>query len=521
MKHFIPAWYTTDDWWRSQALPFHRTLKVNEFDELISLMNIHLKNKAPFEMMVLNYSPNLRLFLHRQELFEATYWSLFDEIQGFTHQTPRPKDYRQFNWPNGTEFVHSLFLIRALTGPDMYSEIQFSQEGYLLWIETFEKGVQKNRCIFDDRGFISSFLSCDAHGQFAEHYYMTANGDWIMKEDLLLGGVTIHPDYAHRFKYAYYDNMPALIDEYINHYKTKISSKDVIITASDVRHNPIISRHFSTQRLCFSVYQQRENALSDEGMASIKEGPYCLIDTMENERRIADCGILSSETQKRLRITPFDVRITPNVSNQLHESLIGVWIDGIDQGRLVTIVNYLINELECRPQTRVIFLTRREEYQVPEWIQAEVNRIQNFFKERHTESKVLQEFPQKGKRDSIVYASLKSVPFEIDVAEAVSTLRLVIDLNEEPDLFLQICCLGAGLPQISRMETDYVKHGRNGYVISNDADLTEGIAYFLDYLKHWNHAYAYAMKLAKAYESNEILKMLDDWLEGETHEATL
>ncbi|EQA5975301.1 hypothetical protein ACX438_002587 [Staphylococcus pseudintermedius] len=54
MKHFIPAWYTTDDWWRSQALPFHRTLKVNEFDELISLMNIHLKNKAPFEMMVLN-----------------------------------------------------------------------------------------------------------------------------------------------------------------------------------------------------------------------------------------------------------------------------------------------------------------------------------------------------------------------------------------------------------------------------------------------------------------------------------
>lgn len=65
MKHFIPAWYTTDDWWRSQALPFHRTLKVNEFDELISLMNIHLKNKAPFEMMVLNYSPNLRLFLHR------------------------------------------------------------------------------------------------------------------------------------------------------------------------------------------------------------------------------------------------------------------------------------------------------------------------------------------------------------------------------------------------------------------------------------------------------------------------
>ncbi|WP_260815687.1 accessory Sec system glycosyltransferase Asp1, partial [Staphylococcus pseudintermedius] len=119
-------------------------------------------------------------------------------------------------------------------------------------------------------------------------------------------------------------------------------------------------------------------------------------------------------------------------------------------------MNYLINELECCPQTRVVFLTRLEDYQVPAWIQAEVHRIQNFFKERHTESKVLQEFPQKGKRDSIVYASLKSVPFELDVAEAVSTLRLVIALNEEPDLFLQICCLGAGLLQIARMETDYV-----------------------------------------------------------------
>ncbi|MGC9652530.1 accessory Sec system glycosyltransferase Asp1 [Staphylococcus warneri] len=39
---------------------------------------MHKKNGYEYKLIVLNYSPNLRLFLHRHDLFESDYWSVFD-----------------------------------------------------------------------------------------------------------------------------------------------------------------------------------------------------------------------------------------------------------------------------------------------------------------------------------------------------------------------------------------------------------------------------------------------------------
>lgn len=521
MKRFIPAWYRSDPWWRSQALPFFYKEAVTEFDDLISLMGMHLKNQVPFEIVVLNHAPDLRTFLHRQALYEADYWSLFDMIQGFTHQPPQPLDYRQLNWPKGTEFVQSLLLVKAFTGPDTYSEIHFSQEGYLLWIESFQHEVQQYRYIFDDRGFLSSYQTFDEAGGLAEQYYMTATGDWIMKEDLKTGEVHIHSSYAHRFEQQCYATMTELIDAYLARYTSSVQDTDITVVASDMRHNALITRHFSPRQLCFSVFQQRKTGLSEAGMASIERGHYWLADTMENAARLERHQTAHQLDNALVRITPFDVRMNPNISSQLYETYIGVWTDGIDEVTLNHVVDQLIKEIERDPQTRVTFLSRLENHKRPIWVNGAVKRLNAYFDSRTKEEEKMQETAPKGSTDPVVYATLKSVPFENDVVEAISTLRVVIDLNEEPDLFLQICCMGAGLPQINRMQTDYVQHERNGYMIANIDELAAGLSYFLGYLKHWNRSYAYAMKLAKAYASNEILKQLDDWLEGETDGATI
>ncbi|KIR10375.1 accessory Sec system glycosyltransferase Asp1, partial [Staphylococcus gallinarum] len=94
MKYFIPAWYPEQHWWQNRA-----DQQATAFDDMISLMSMHHQNEQPFQLLVLNYTPNLRTFLHRYELFDAAYWSVFDEIQGFTHQTPQAVDYRQLDWP--------------------------------------------------------------------------------------------------------------------------------------------------------------------------------------------------------------------------------------------------------------------------------------------------------------------------------------------------------------------------------------------------------------------------------------
>ncbi|TXZ91760.1 accessory Sec system glycosyltransferase Asp1, partial [Vibrio cholerae] len=47
----------------------------------------------------------------------------------------------------------------------------------------------------------------------------------------------------------------------------------------------------------------------------------------------------------------------------------------------------------------------------------------------------------------------------------MSQLRVVIDLGDEPDLYLQISAISAGVPQINMIETDYVTPNVNGLII--------------------------------------------------------
>ncbi|MEZ2112585.1 accessory Sec system protein Asp1, partial [Staphylococcus aureus] len=104
---------------------------------------------------------------------------------------------------------------------------------------------------------------------------------------------------------------------------------------------------------------------------------------------------------------------------------------------------------------------------------------------------------------------------EHDVVEALRTLRLVIDMSKEPDLYLQISAISAGIPQINGQQTDYVSDYDNGRIINTVDELDDALNYYLFYLKNWNYAYAYSLKLIDAYASKNIINQLDELIEGE------
>ncbi|HBM8032709.1 accessory Sec system protein translocase subunit SecY2 [Staphylococcus aureus] len=95
------------------------------------------------------------------------------------------------------------------------------------------------------------------------------------------------------------------------------------------------------------------------------------------------------------------------------------------------------------------------------------------------------------------------------------TLRLVIDMSKEPDLYLQISAISAGIPQINGQQTDYVSDYDNGRIINTVDELDDALNYYLFYLKNWNYAYAYSLKLIDAYASKNIINQLDELIEGE------
>lgn len=519
MKYFIPAWYSSHHWWESEAEPFYYKYAETAFDDMISLMSMHRQNKYPFGLIVLNYTPDLRTFLHRQELFSTDYWSVFDHIQGFTDKMPTAIDYRQLDWPEGTEFMYLPYMVRALMPDNQHANVHFNEEGYVIWLEVFHADVQRYRYILDDRGYVSSVVYFDDVGTAYCQRYMTAMGDWILQEDLITQTVHVNTHYQDTFELSQYPTMEAVIFEFLIAYRdAEMAEADAVIVAADERDNEVLADIFEQQSLCVSVFHQREQ-LSTEDVTVMGHEVKWLVDTLENERLLTAYLGEQDAAQRLMRITPFDAQMMPNMSSQLYETYIGVWLDGLETDAAINVLAQLEGYLAQDTALRVVLLTEQRINTLDAAIQQEVVRVNAAMNRTDDMSEAVADLIEV--QPPTEYVEIKHVPFEMDIIEAITTLRIVIDLSQEPDLFLQICCLSAGLPQINRRETDYVTHGLNGHVLTADDDLHNALDYYLMQLKNWNQSYAYAMKLAKKYASDNIIAQLDTLIEGEKDGATV
>jgi len=71
---------------------------------------------------------------------------------------------------------------------------------------------------------------------------------------------------------------------------------------------------------------------------------------------------------------------------------------------------------------------------------------------------------------------VKNFSNENDIIQELEKTRLIVDLSEEPNLYTQIAGISAGIPQVNRVQTEYVDHLKNGYVLSKgDKELEKAI----------------------------------------------
>ncbi len=74
---------------------------------------------------------------------------------------------------------------------------------------------------------------------------------------------------------------------------------------------------------------------------------------------------------------------------------------------------------------------------------------------------------------------VKNFSNENDIIQELEKTRLIVDLSEEPNLYTQIAGISAGIPQVNRVQTEYVDHLKNGYVLSKgDKELEKAITHF-------------------------------------------
>ena len=95
---------------------------------------------------------------------------------------------------------------------------------------------------------------------------------------------------------------------------------------------------------------------------------------------------------------------------------------------------------------------------------------------------------------------------ELSVSRCMREQRVLVELREQPELYLQIMGLSVGIPQIVRTGTQFVRHGKNGVILKEMDRLPETLAYYLESLKNWNDAMVASYRIGKRYTTDVLLK---------------
>ena len=116
--------------------------------------------------------------------------------------------------------------------------------------------------------------------------------------------------------------------------------------------------------------------------------------------------------------------------------------------------------------------------------------------------------------EKVVPARVKVVRYltEQDVIQHLEDIRLLVDLRDSPELYLQIAAISSGIPQVNLSQTCYVRHLKNGFLLGSIDELFDTLCYYLDGLSNWNQALVYAVEDIRLYTGGSLVKKIETLL---------
>ncbi|AXJ14020.1 accessory Sec system protein Asp1 [Streptococcus pluranimalium] len=522
MYYFIPAWYESDRLFYQEPPLWFRVFNRVSFDDTVNQLKMFQSSQASSTLIQLSYNPNFRYFLHKQDLLLTQVWSFFDDIQNINNIETKMIHFKSLNWPKGVQFIYTPFKVLVRKGAELFAEIQFAENGNLLRIEFKEKHQNLKHYIFDDRGFLSSILYFREDIPFYQDYLNT-KGIWQVREWLQNKDrpIEINPRSDRVFLKSIYSSWDELIQERLNEFRQYHINheQDVVVIASDSRHNDLLLEIFEMEKKVFSFYGDRYPIEDSSALdCLVSQAEFLVVDRKQTEQLLVSYLKTLGQLQTKIsRITPFDTRLRLGRSQMVKELIIYFLIDDLSDSELNAYLESILDLMSHNPLIVLKVVTYNAQYNLKQLEDAIIGKIKsNFVIEDFMEVAPSEAENQLEEDEELI---LKSIFFEKynnenQIIMTLDTARLVIDLSKEPDIYTQIASISAGVPQINRIETDYVSHLKNGWIIKDEADLKTAITYYFDGLTNWNKSLVYAVQKMGDYTSGKLLKQWEALLDN-------
>ncbi len=519
MLYFIPAWYLKNEWKEDEQFWYRRRMKT-ETDDTVKQIQLFQRNSiCEYKILLLSYAPNFRHFLHRQGVFRVPYWSVFDAIQEVQRKKQAILSFHSLNWPKDIEFIYTPFSIVAMLNKEKYALIEFGEYGNPIQVNLYRDGQISRKNIYDDRGFISC-TSVYENGNKAYDQYLTEKGVWKLCH-FADGHVVVNPrsnQYLIRtqriqkqipFSKNTYGSMEEVIEEVFKEALETTQYADMFCAAVHPQHLSLLGRLLIGRKTCFSIFENRFPLDGKQAAVEVlSNGAYIVTDSEENLAMISRQKGLENTAKKS--IPPYDTRVDPGISQQINVQKILFPVDHLPAGVLEEAVKQLAAYLEENKDARVHLFTRNAEFNREDVLLKKVSEIlrsSDYPSEwARKEDPNKSENPLDEEEQLPILFIVEQCIDELSVNKCVREQRILVDLADTPDLFLQISCVSMGVPQVLKTATQYMRPGKNGRINKDLAKLGKDLAYYLESLSNWNEAVIQSYELGKTHTTQYLIK---------------
>lgn len=522
MFYFIPAWYKSDTRrFSGDITPWYRNFKKVDFDDTLSQIQMFGKENEEFEVITLNFNPNLQELKISEALNQVKQTSIFDLIQGIPQDFDRmPIDYRDLNWPQNISFYHNSFRTYAMINGKTYAIIEYDVLNRISKIEKYNENEDVEKVYtFDMRGFVSNYYDYQTN----EIKYLNLNGQWVIKENQVSHQIHVNPIFKNNFQELIYENIDDLIKEILTGKLSALSSNDVLVIGAHQNNFDILTQISSDAKRVYSFFGDRQeiSSITSKNLEELKRSSFIIVDTNEKKEILKEQ--LNDIPVKF--IPPFDSRLRLGHSQQIRMMKVYLNIDGLSDEELTMTLKRIIKKMM---ENRGIELTlgtyqsvnvdERLNTLIPDLIEKYGDEEELIF--RMNEKKEIEvEFDEdlaNGDTKVIEKRAINvlKIKSQRELINELDTTRLIIDLNVIPDTYLTIAAISAGIPQINASDNIYVENQKNGIKIKSYDELYDALDYYLKGLNNWNQAMMYAVNEISKYSSESIVAQFKE-LAGE------
>lgn len=528
MLYFIPAWYQQGTWNENEQYWYSRRTHT-EFDDTVKQVQLfHRSGVYPYRILLLSYTPNFRHFLHRQSVYHAPYWSVFDGIQEIRRRKVRLLSFHDMKWPEHIEFIYTPFVVVAQLHGQKYAEIRFGEDGNPIEIDLYEDGQLCRRNTYDDRGFVSRTTVYEDNKEKYQDY-LTETGIRKLRVYAEDGHVQINPkapgflieyqgtEECRQFSRMIYDSLEQVIEEVLHAYIEHTAQEDLFCVAMHERHTGVLEEQLKNRKYILSFFEDRFDLSKHiERKQMVESAGYVIADSMINVNKIREQ--VGEQLSNIIDITPFDSRVDFGITQQLTVQKILVPVDGMEQETFMEVIRNLGSYLPENDKAEIHLFTRLADYDRRDKL---MRMTQEALEAAGFDPGWADSNRDAGAENTL--DALDEVPVrffveqcvdELSVSKCMREQRLIVDMRKTPELYLRITGLSVGIPQILIQESQFVEHGKNGLILQSISRLGEALHFYLDGFHHWNEAMVQSYEMGQKYTTRVLLEKWKEVMKG-------